>query len=529
MFEETEAPVSQSEGERAGAATRRSGSLYRTFMAEEEERERASRVRTQSKTSAVTEAVGSVLESMDFVGRCHSPTGEEQQQSTSIRGLAKALVTSRGFDLTFCILILSNTLLFGIEAEYLAETRQLEAPFVLKFLAISYTIAFAIEFLLRLYAFGYQFFCSTDSGWNILDSVIVALSLVELLVFMFEKHGSLTLAEADHLSYMRMLRVARTARLLRVVRIVSFFRALRLLLMSVMNTFKSLFWTVVLLLIILYMFGVMFTQAATQHLVVETYEIVGLSKYYGTLYLSVYTLFKTITNGMDWEYAVEPLTELGGFWAFLFNVYIAFTYFAVLNVVTGVFCQTAIESAVKDQDEVMLSMQDKKKVFIDQLTELFNDVDANGSGDLTIDEFEILLQDERLVKYCASLDITIDDAWALFKLLDKDGSGDIGVNEFVTGCLRLQGSARSVDLALAAYQLQWLIDRFEKFIQYSDGQFRDIRTLVDPKRNGSPTSRNSSKQESRQDSHRKDSRGRSGASPGTVRSPPIEAGCHGCN
>lgn len=178
---------------------------------------------------------------------------------------------------------------------------------------------------------------------------------------------------------------------------------------------------------------------------------------------------------MDWEEVVEPLAKVHGLWVGFFILYVAFVYFAVLNVVTGVFCQTAIESAAKDQEEILQMQNSAKEDYVNQLTALFNDVDVDGSGELTIDEFENLLNDERLQKYCASLDITLDDAWALFKLLDANESGSISAEEFVTGCLRLQGSARSVDMALLSYQMNWMITRFTKFVAYSDEQFQGLR------------------------------------------------------
>jgi len=337
-------------------------------------------------------------------------------------------------------------------------------------------VIFTLELVLRMLHQGSAFFCNRDSGWNIFDAVIVGISLLEGIVLFIAESGT-----TSNFTYMRMIRLARTFRILRIIRIITFFQPLRLLLLSVLSTLRSLFWTVLLLMLILYMFGVLFTQASNGHLAptLKGHHVVAeadLRKYYGSVGRSVYTLFKSITSGVDWQTVVEPLQEIHWSWTTLFVLYIAFSYFAVLNVVTGVFCQTAIESAIKDQEEVKLAQENSKQTYIEQLTELFQDVDTDGSGELTIDEFEDLLQDERLQKYCASLDITIDDAWALFKLLDTDGSGAIGVEEFVTGCLRLQGSARGVDLALASYQLKWIIRRLAKFTAYTDAQFSSLHT-----------------------------------------------------
>ena len=65
----------------------------------------------------------------------------------------------------------------------------------------------------------------------------------------------------------------------------------------------------------------------------------SLEDAWGSVPRSVYSLFKSITNGTSWELVAEPLGDVHGIWLALFLLYIAFAYFAVLNVVTGVFCQ----------------------------------------------------------------------------------------------------------------------------------------------------------------------------------------------
>ena len=53
-------------------------------------------------------------------------------------------------------------------------------------------------------------------------------------------------------------------RVLRVVRVMRSLRGLRLLLLSLVHTIRSLVWTLSLLLVILWFFGIVFTTAANQ-------------------------------------------------------------------------------------------------------------------------------------------------------------------------------------------------------------------------------------------------------------------------
>merc|ERR1712151_1422577 len=49
--------------------------------------------------------------------------------------------------------------------------------------------------------------------------------------------------------------------------------------------------------------------------------------------------------------------------------------------------------------------------------------------------------------FFASLEIEVETAWEIFKLLDIDGGGTLDIEEFVTGCLRLRGPAKALDVA----------------------------------------------------------------------------------
>ena len=56
-----------------------------------------------------------------------------------------------------------------------------------------------------------------------------------------------------------------------------------------------------------------------------------LIQYFGSLYTSIATLFRSISGGLDWEAAADSLNPLGIFWVQVFQLYVAFVSFAVLN------------------------------------------------------------------------------------------------------------------------------------------------------------------------------------------------------
>ena len=63
----------------------------------------------------------------------------------------------------------------------------------------------------------------------------------------------------------RLLRVARIAKAVRLMKIFRFVTALRTLVTSIFHTLKSLFWALMLLFLIVYVFGILFSLAVNDH------------------------------------------------------------------------------------------------------------------------------------------------------------------------------------------------------------------------------------------------------------------------
>merc|ERR1712196_384516 len=67
----------------------------------------------------------------------------------------------------------------------------------------------------------------------------------------------------QNMSYLRIARLAKALKLLRIIRILRTFRELRMVLDSVLGSMKAMLWTVLLISMIVFMFGICFVQAAT--------------------------------------------------------------------------------------------------------------------------------------------------------------------------------------------------------------------------------------------------------------------------
>merc|ERR1712018_80024 len=104
----------------------------------------------------------------------------------------------------------------------------------------------------------------------------------------------------------------------------------------------------------------------------------------------------------------------------------------------------------------MQSLMHNKEDLVKRMNTLFSYIDSDGSGELGFEELQKFMDDQKMKDFFISLDIEPSDAWMLFRLLDTDNTRTIDAEEFVTGCLRLKGSAKAFDMATIRYETKFL-------------------------------------------------------------------------
>ncbi|CAK9043477.1 Sodium channel protein type 11 subunit alpha (NaN) (Sensory neuron sodium channel 2) (Sodium channel protein type XI subunit alpha) (Voltage-gated sodium channel subunit alpha Nav1.9) [Durusdinium trenchii] len=364
------------------------------------------------------------------------------------------VVKSNLCELFFALMIVTNSVYLGVQLQMSAtdpiHAKEAEQTFTA--VNLFYAVVFLLEVLLRLVASGVKrYFLYPGWGWNWLDVFVVTSTWVELAVSIFEVEGANGISNSN-LRLLRVVKVSRLARVLRVLRIVQYVRPLRTLMHCLVDTTKSFVWAMLLLILMMYVFGLLFTDACLDYLReadvnLEDPEVKQFRRFFGTVTASVTTLFRAISNGLDWGDAANLLQMyLDEFWVQLFHLYISFISFAVLNVMTGVFCHSAIKAAERDHEMVIHGLLQNKKEFKELVSNLFYRIDDLGLGMITISEFERHFDDDAVRAFFESLEMGAADAWTLFAALDADGDNVISLKDFTERCIQLHGPARSVDL-----------------------------------------------------------------------------------
>jgi len=163
----------------------------------------------------------------------------------------------------------------------------------------------------------------------------------------------------------------------------------------------------------------------------------------------VYTLYLSITGGLNWSDAADPLLELSPWFALIFCVYMAIAVFCVLNTVTGILVEKANTIVQIDKESFLLHEMRKRKKWVEEVKDSFIRADTNGSGKLNWEEFNQQMNDVNVQMDLKALgiDVLITEPEVLFELFDFDGDGTIEIQEFATGVQKLHGKANAVDMA----------------------------------------------------------------------------------
>lgn len=119
---------------------------------------------------------------------------------------------------------------------------------------------------------------------------------------------------------------------------------------------------------------------------------------------------------------------------------------AVLNIVTGVFVDKAVNMARAQRDYIIEQDREQKEQYAEQLKKVFLSLDVNGDRTLTLEEVESIFEKPQVGKYFEAIGFRAADCIRLHRLLDEDESGQVDLHEFVDGCLFLKGFARSIDV-----------------------------------------------------------------------------------
>jgi len=368
----------------------------------------------------------------------------------SVRARVYALVKDRRFDMFIgTAIILTTVVMFvklelnGRRADALLEGRHVEGSdatsAVLDASMHFFNVLFFLELLLKLFVFRSLFFCSR---LNLMDLAIVVITGVDAYIL------SLVGLGGQDLGFLRIMRFLRLTRAFKMIRTMAMFRQLRVLLDTITSGFGSFFWSMALLFVLMLIGALLICQVLQDSIMDITRDPLDrawMSRYYGTSFRALYTMFEATFSGC-WPTYARPLIERVSVWyAAFFVAYVTAVVFSTVRIVSALFLRDTMQIAAQDTDMMVYEKKRQAKTLQDNLFQLFQEVDESGDGRLSWDEFSHVLEHPKVRVWMAALGLDTNDALALFDALDN-GDGELEWEEFCAGITRLKAGVRAQDV-----------------------------------------------------------------------------------
>jgi len=360
------------------------------------------------------------------------------------RGMAKIGISSQAADMVIGSIIGINAVIIGGE-QVMSESSDFEEELnLLSKVEFFFIGIYTIELAIRL--FGLGLVCLRET-WVQLDATLVVIGVSSVIFQWFSR-------ELITFRTVRLLRLARTVRLLKK------FKSLWLLVHGLLNSTSTMISTFVLIFIIIFVFGCVGTElvknAPDQDLEFQAAAL----EYFDTLPLTMLTLVQFVC--LDSISAVyRPLVRRHSYLMFYFGGVILIVSVLLMNLVTAVIVNAALEQAHQDSEANAIHEAQRKTQLISELRDMFLRLDIDKSGMISPDE--LLTLDESDLAVLQELMMACDPC-EIFTELDVNKSGSLDINEFCDGVLRVVVSKVPVEIRRIDQRTNMLLNHFQEAI-----------------------------------------------------------------
>mmetsp|Transcript_54084 Transcript_54084/g.128811 ORF Transcript_54084/g.128811 Transcript_54084/m.128811 type:complete len:645 (-) Transcript_54084:135-2069(-) len=390
-----------------------------------------------------------------------------------------ALVTSMKFEALIASVILLNCLVIGWQFS-VSEGQEIFA-----ILEHFFTAFFFIEWCLRMTAFGWSW-CFEPA--NFADTILVFGTGV-FVKWVLEPSGT----SAGGLRMFTVLRTLRLVRLARAVRLNPMFHEAWMLIHGLVTSARPLLWTMVIFSSVLYIFSVAGTEIIGKRSHFQNNDYA--QELFGNLPRSMFTFFQLLTMDTYFNEVIRPMMEnLNGTrdetrlgltarmgdedpgLALFFIFFITVAVFVVSNLITAIIVENAFAIAQEDQDSLAKAIETQKKEDLKELAKLFLQLDEDGSGELSKQEFTEALRSKEVQELLVLLEMKVTEFMEAWEILD-DGDGSLTIKEFTNGMRRMRGPAKAKDILEIDKRLMRIDQRHKDLkveVQKFTGTVKDI-------------------------------------------------------
>jgi len=204
--------------------------------------------------------------------------------------------------------------------------------------------------------------------------------------------------------------------------------------------------------------------------------------YFGSFTRTLLSLCQILTGGLEWSEVIDALWRISPALGYMLLGYVAIMFVGVLNLVTALFVEQSMDSsAALARTQMLLEAK-----YVKQLQAVFLETNTSSSGTLSWETFQRQMGDERIRAYLASLELDLSELRSVFSIMDHGGKGSLTIDEFVWGCMRLKGTAKSVDLCTLLFEHRQSRRLLEAFTERLTQTVHEIDRKLESQRTAEP-------------------------------------------
>lgn len=362
-----------------------------------------------------------------------------------------------------------NAVWLWIDADYNTPEASDAASTFFQFMEQFFCFFFVFEIIVRFLSFQHKVSCFRDA-WFVFDTALVCLQIVDTWIIGLIMHiDPSSTGGSPGVGLLRLVRLVRLSRLIRLAKLLTSMPELMILVKGLGASLRSVFFTLVLLFLVLYTFGILTRQLARDSDVGNTY--------FPSVPMAMYVLLFRGCFLDNPTSVMDDLHNFNGWFSLLFLIFILLAPLTILNMLIGVLCEAVVCVADSEREEIAIRMVKHK------LLHILNENDRDGDGVISRKEFAVLLDSEEAIE--ALNDVGVDPV-GLADAIDhifENGNNFFAFEDVMEQVLLLRRSNHSTVKDMMTMR-RYLGQQFEDLNQSLKVLTRRIQALEGEKRHG---------------------------------------------
>lgn len=402
-------------------------------------------------------------------------------------GMCAAVARSQLFFATSMLAVLANSVWIGVESDSHQYDSFREVGTSGQMVDHIFCVLFSLELMVRFFAYRRTRDCLCDA-WFVLDASLVGLGVFETWLI------PLTLAIAgaqpdstfySEFSILRLVRIVRLTRLMRMFRLLRVLPEVMILLKGIAAAARSLFFTVLLLSVLLFIFAVILRTQSSEN--------DSLKAMFSSVPSSMWIL---LLDGILMDGPAGRLSAIGeesSAMSYVFLLFIFLSHYTVLNMLIGILCDVVKDIAAAEKDRLAVHYLQTN------VLELLQSHDRDSDRHIQKAEFELLMQNPEMCFVLTRFGVNVSDLMSLKDVLfediqavedDSDSDADmegtpfcpakLSFVDFLEVVLRLRGGNAAMVTDVVQVR-EYFQERWRLYEDTVERQMTELENFSDPK------------------------------------------------